>query len=91
MVEEASVVVAQEVLAFMATEEMAVSPRARTARLAALVAAAVVVVAGACPMWEVVRASTFKRPHISMLVVEATSMQSAPEETSHASLQRAAC
>jgi len=65
-VEEASVVVAQEVLAFMATEEMPVSPRARTARLAALVAAAVVVVvAGACPMWDVVRASTSKRPPTS--------------------------
>jgi len=63
--EEASVVVAQEVVAFMATEEMAASPRARIARLAALAAAAAVVVAGACPMWDVVRASTSKRPPTS--------------------------
>jgi len=72
-------------------EEIAALPKARTARLAALVAAVVVVVAGPCPMWDVVRASTSKRPRTSMLAVVAISMQSAPEETSHASLQRVAC
>jgi len=88
--EEALVVVAQEVLAIMATTETAVSPKARIARLVALVAA-VVVVPGPCPMWDAVRASTSRRPRTSMLDVVATSMQSGPEETSHASLQRAAC
>ena len=88
--EEALVVVAQEVLAIMATTETAVSPKARIARLVALVAA-VVVVPGPCPMWDVVRASTSRRPRTSMLDVVAISMQSAPEEISHASLQCAAC
>jgi len=90
MVEEEPLV-AVEVLAIMAaTEEIAVSPRARIARLAALVAAAVVVL-GPCPTWDVVRASTSRRPHTSMLGVVAISMQSAPEEISHALSQRAAC
>jgi len=88
VVEEASVAV--ELLAIMEMEETAASPRARIARLAALVAATVVV-AGPCRTWDVVRASTSRRPHTNMLDVVAISMQSAPEETSHASLQRAAC
>jgi len=90
---EPSVAVAQEVLPIMATtEEIAVSPRARIARLAALVvAAAAAAVEEPCPMWDVVKASTSKRPRTSTLDVEAISMQSAPEETSRASLQRVAC
>jgi len=89
--EEALVAVALEVLPIMATTEIAVSPKARIAQLVALVAAVVVVVPGPCPMWDVVRASTSRRPRTSMLDVVAISMQSAPEEISHASLQRAAC
>ena len=89
---EPSVAVAQEVLPTMATmEEIAVSPRARIARLAALVVVAAAAVEGPCPMWDVVKASTSKRPRTSTLDVEAISMQSAPEEISRASLQRVAC
>jgi len=86
--EEASV--AAELAIMVEAEEIAVSPRARIARLAALVAATVVV-PGPCRTWDVVRASTSRRPHTNMLDVVAISMQSAPEETSHASLQHAAC
>jgi len=91
MVEEAlAVVAAEEVLSFMATMEIAASPKAKIARLAALVAVTVVAL-GPCRMWDVVRASTCKRPLTSMLVVVAISMPFAPEEISHASSQRAAC
>jgi len=91
VVVEPSVAVAQEVPIMAITEEIAVSPRARIARLAALVVAAAAAVEGPCPMWDVVKASTSKRPRTSTLDVEAISMQSAPEEISRASLQRVAC
>jgi len=89
VVEEASV--AAELAIMVEAEEIAVSPRARIARLAALVVAAAAAVEGPCPMWDVVKASTSKRPRTSTLDVEAISMQSAPEEISRASLQRVAC
>jgi len=89
VVEEASV--AAELAIMVEAEEIAVSPRARIARLAALVVAAAAAVEGPCPMWDVVKASTSKRPRTNTLAVEAISMQSAPEETSRASLQRVAC
>jgi len=89
MVEEA-LVVAAEVLSLLATMGIAASPKAKIAPLAALVAVTVVVL-GPCHMWDVVRASTSKRPRTSMLDVVATSMPFAPEEISHASSHRAAC
>jgi len=83
--EEASVVVAQEVLAtLLVAMEIAVSLRARIAPLAALVAATVVA-PGPCRMSAVVRASTCKRQPISMSAVVAISMPFAPEGISHAS------
>ena len=92
--EEEPMVVEEEPMVVEVEEEQevqtAASPRARIAQLAAL-AAATVVAPGACHMWVLVRASTCRRPPTSMSDVVAISMQSAPEEISHASSQRAAC
>jgi len=84
------VVVAQVLAMLVVVVEVAVSLRARSALLAALVAVGAALALGPCHMWEVVRASTSKRPLTSMLGVAAISMPSAPEGISHASLQ-AAC
>jgi len=96
VVEEAMVVeealVMAEVLASLmaAAAEMVVSLRARIARRAVLVAAGVVA-AAPWDTWEVVRASTCKRPLTSMLGLVAILMPFAPEEISHASSRLAAC
>lgn len=91
VVEEEPMVVAEPMVVEEEQEvQTAASPRARIAQLAAL-AAAMVVAPGACHMWVLVRASTCRRPLTSMLDVVAISMQSAPEEISHASSQHAAC
>jgi len=71
-------------------EQIAASPRARIAQLAAS-AAATVVAPEACHMWDMARASTCRRPPTSMLDAVATSMQSARGGISHASSRRAAC
>ena len=85
MVEEEPMVAEEE-----QEEQIAASPRARIAQLAAS-AAATVVAPEACHMWDMARASTCRRPPTSMLDAVATSMQSARGGISHASSRRAAC
>jgi len=88
MVEEEEPMVAEE--EEEQEEQIAASPRARIAQLAAS-AAATVVAPAACHMWELARASTCRRPLTSMLEPVATSMQSARGGISPASSRRAAC
>jgi len=90
MVEEPLVVVVAEEPSLLATMETAASPKAKIAQLAALVVVTVVAL-GPCRMWVVVRVSMSKKQLTSTSDVVAISMPFAPEETSHASSQHAAC
>jgi len=93
MVEEAPMVEEEPMVAEQEEEQeeqIAASPRARIAQLAAS-AAATVVAPAACHMWDMARASTCRRPLTSMLDAVATSMQSARGGISPASSRRAAC
>jgi len=83
-------VAAQEELAMLAAMPVAVSPRARIAQLAELVAETVVAL-GPCRMWELAKVSIFRKQLTSMSDVVATSMPSAPEGISLVSSQQVVC